>query len=143
MGTEAYNKNEELVAMKEDIAKRNFGITTKSFLIMGAVAVLGVVAALTLLPAIAPAMFAGNALMTGYIGAMAGGLLGGHVASLATLKDKERLKIDEEYVKNYTQGKTHWGKGYREEVAEHGYSMMGPTSGLSPQATSKDVANER
>lgn len=137
-----YNANPELMAMKEDISKRRFGLTVKKMLIGGALVVAGIAAGMALLPAVAPTMFAGGTLFPAYFGGVVGMMVGGHIANLATMKESERLKIDEQYVNTYLQGKNHWGEGYREEVAEHGYSLAGPVSGLPPHA-GKDVANQR
>ena len=87
-------------------------------------------------------MFAAGGVMSAYLGGAVGLMLGGHAAHLSTLQDNEKLKIDEKYVDSYTQGKNHWGEGYRQEVAEHGYSLAGPT-GLPSQQADKDVAKHR
>ena len=122
-----YNANEELVAMKHDIADRNYKLKIKEMLITGAMVVGGVALGALALPAI-PAL-AGMGAVTG---AMMGGALGlasgGAVASLATMKDREKLKIDESMVDSYMSGKNYWGEGYREEVAERGYSLSGTSA---------------
>ena len=135
-----YNANPDLVEMKEDIAKRSFRVTLKTMLITGAAVAVGALLGMAVLPVLLPAM-ASSAVMAGYLGGAAGLLLGGHVATLATTKERQRLKIDEQYVESYNQGKNHWGSGYRQEVAEYGYSLAGPVSGLPP--TAKNMAQDR
>lgn len=137
-----YNINPELVEMKEDIAKRKQGMMVKSMLITGVFLAIGIAVGLAVLPALLPEMFAAGAFMSAYAGGMLGFVAGGAAANFFTLKEKERLKIDEQYVESYNQGKNHWGKGYREEVAEHGYSLAGPVAGLPPHV-GKDIANQR
>ncbi len=51
---------------------------------------------------------------------------GGIIGSLITFKSAKRLQIDEQYLESRLQGKNWWG-GYREEVAEQGYSMPAGT----------------
>lgn len=120
-----YNTNKELVAMKQDIADRNYNLMIKEALIIGA-SVIGLAA----LGAVAgPVVLAGGALAAegmvfGALGGAALGMVGGGaIAGIATYKERTKLKIDEEMVQSYMQGKNHWGEGYREEVAEKGYGF--------------------
>lgn len=129
-----YNQNPELVAMREDIANRTFALKIKSGLITAASVVGGVALGAVVFPASVPALVGG-----GVIGLMAGG----KASDIFTLKDREKLKIDEDMVQSYMQGKNYWGEGYREEVAEHGYSLGGaPHPGNLPPHT-KAPAQQR
>ena len=125
-----YNNNPELSAMKEDIADRSYNVKVKGWLVTAATvagaAALGALA----LPAIG--ILGGSAVMGALVGGAAGFALGGTVADLATMKDREKLKIDQEMVDSYMSGKNYWGEGYREEVAEKGYSLGGPHPGSIP-----------
>jgi hypothetical protein len=118
-----YNQNEELVAMKHDIADRAYGIQVKSWIVGGLTIAAGAILGAMALPAV-------GLVGSGLVGALMGGGLGfatgGIVADMATLKDREKLKIDQSMVDSYMSGKNYWGEGYREEVAEHGYSLSGP-----------------
>lgn len=113
-----YNANPELVAMKQDLADRKFKIKMKGFMIVAALVAVGVIAAVGLasmgaLPAIGGE--AGKWLIQGAIG------IGSTVVTLSTMKEVERLEMDEQYIESYMQGKNYWGEGYRKEVLEHGY----------------------
>lgn len=140
MTASPYDANPELVSMKEDIAKRKQGLMLKSLLITGVCLAAGIGLGMVALPAMG---FANGGFMAAYLGGMVGFMAGGSIANFFTLKERERLKIDEQFVGSYSQGKNHWGAGYRQEVAEHGYSLAGPVSGLPPQGAGKDVANQR
>jgi hypothetical protein len=111
-----FNKNAEMARMRDDVANRKFNIKIKGMLITGAL-MLGGFALLAVAPALlgAATPLIGVALM----GASA-------IAGLFTLKETKKLEVDEQYLQGYMQGKTHWGEGYRKEVAEHGYSLGGP-----------------
>jgi hypothetical protein len=111
-----FNRNAEMAKMRDDVANRKFNIKLKGMLITGALMLAGI--GLMLLapgllgaatPLISVAMMAGSGL-----------------AGLLTLKETKKLEVDEQYLQGYMQGKTHWGEGYRKEVAEHGYSLGGP-----------------
>ncbi|MFO0389622.1 MAG: hypothetical protein ACK502_07905 [Alphaproteobacteria bacterium] len=122
-----YNQNEELVAMKQDIADRSYNIQVKKWMIGGLAIAGGVLLgtlALPLVPFLAAAkgVVGMGAIMGGALGFMAGGV----AADMATMKDREKLKIDQSMVDSYMSGKNYWGEGYREEVAERGYSLSGP-----------------
>ena len=140
--TSPYNANPELVEMKEDIAKRKFNLNVTQFVIGGLVLAATIAASIAFLPALLPASLAasGSGLMTaGMIGVYAGMFTSAVATDFVTMKEREKLKIDEQYVDSYLQGKNHWGKGYREEVAEHGYSLMG----ANVPVQSKDIAKQR
>lgn len=47
---------------------------------------------------------------------------------LSAMKEQTKLKLDEEMV----QSKNYWGEGYREEVAEHGYSLQASSFHSAP-----------
>lgn len=115
-----YNANPELSKMKEDVAGRSYGLMIKN----AAITALGVVAGVAV-----GALFTGTFL--GPMALVAGGALGlmagGGIAEMVTMKERTKLKIDEEMVQSYMSGKNHWGAGYRQEVAEYGYA--------GPQAT--------
>lgn len=119
-----YNTNPELSTMKEDIAQRNYQITMKEVLIGGAVIAAGVATGGLL----GAAMMIGTEVIVigAAVGGMAGLMGGAMIAGMSTMKERAKLKIDEDMVQSYTQGKNYWGEGYREEVAEHGYG--GPQS---------------
>jgi len=124
-----YNANPELVAMKEDIAQRKLNVKIKGMLIGGALLLLGVVA----LGAVAMAAPGAAVHMAGFAqpliyAAMAGGSA---IVGLATMKEVKKLEMDEQYLSSYMSGKNYWGEGYREEVAEKGYSMAGPAVAMS------------
>lgn len=119
-----YNANEELVAMKHDIADRAYGLQVKSWTLMGLTTVGGALLGVLVAPMI-PAL-AGIGVMGAIFGGTLGLMAGGVVADIATMKDREKLKIDQSMVDSYMQGKNYWGEGYREEVAERGYSLSGP-----------------
>lgn len=124
----AYNQNEELVAMKDDIANRKFGLMLKEGLIM-----VGTVAGGAVLGAVAAPVVLGSAgaAVTGAMVGGFGGLYGGAMAAeVLTMKDRTKLEIDNQMVESYMSGKNYWGEGYREEVAEKGYGF-----GHTPPAT--------
>lgn len=127
-----YNQNEELVAMKQDIADRSFGVRVKELGITGVAAVLGGVAGYLL----APATGGMSILIGGALGMAAGGTIG----SVMTMKEREKLKIDQDMVDSYMSGKNYWGEGYREEVAEKGYGFGGgsPLPASAPPPPSQD-----
>lgn len=128
-----YDANEELVAMKQDIADRTYNISIKQMLIPVIGAVVGGAIGILLAPATA-----GASLMPALIGSAVGFFGGKAAADFATMKDREKLKIDQEMVDSYMQGKNYWGEGYREEVAEHGYSLGGPLPPSAPPPPSRD-----
>jgi hypothetical protein len=120
MTEEAYNKNAELSAMKEDIADRHFNLRIKKLAITGASIALGAAAGALLVGTFGiPAVIAGAGI---------GFFASESVANMMTLKERTKLQIDEEMTQSYMAGKNHWGAGYREEVAEHGYNMTGPAA---------------
>ena len=123
MGNIPYKSNEELMAMKEDIADRKFKVRMIGVLVTSAL-VVGAIAAAFFLPGAASAVAGAgsggvNAVLSLVMGAGAG------ITSLLTMKEVKRLEMDEKYIQTYMQGKNYWGEGYREEVAEKGYSMSG------------------
>lgn len=113
-----YNQNEELVAMKHDIADRAYGIQVKSWLMKGLTVGAGVLLGMLA----APTFGAAAVVIGGAVGLLGGGI----VADMATMKDREKLKIDQSMVDSYMSGKNYWKEGYVKEVAEHGYSLSGP-----------------
>jgi hypothetical protein len=119
---------ENLMKMKEDIADRTFNVKVKGMFITGAFLALAVVALI-----FAPQVFGAFAPLIGLVGAV-----GSAIAGLATIKETKKLQMDEEYLQSYMQGKNYWGKGYREEIAERGYSLSSPVPGLPPQGN--DIA---
>jgi len=131
-------QQEELLAMKEDIANRKFNVRLKGMIITGLFAA-GAIAAAFLIPGGSEAaeLLGGR----GLLGlALAGG---GAITTLATLKEIKKLELDEEYLKSYMQGKNYWGEGYREEVAEKGYGFGNNpqpfmAGAAPPQNTSKN-----
>jgi len=124
-----YNTNPELSKMKEDIADRNYNLQIKTWIISGITALVGVGIG---------ALFMGT---IGPVGLLAGGALGlmagGTIAEVMTMKDRKKLKIDEDMVDSYMGGKNYWGAGYREEVAEHGYG------GQQVPAPRNNLGNDR
>jgi len=133
-----YNANPELVAMKEDLAQRKLNVKIKGILI-GAGLVVGGLALAASLPFLLPSLMT-TATMEAFLplakplvyAAMAGGSA---IVGLATMKEIKKLEIDEQYIQSYMSGKNYWGEGYREEVAERGYSMAAPAIGPGPVAT--------
>jgi hypothetical protein len=111
-----FNRNAEMAKMRDDVADRKFNIKIKGMLITGAL-MLGGFGLLMLAPGLLGAA-------TPLIGALMMGASA--IAGLFTLKETKKLEVDEQYLQGYMQGKTHWGEGYRKEVAEHGYSLGGP-----------------
>lgn len=111
-----FNRNAEMAKMRDDVANRKFNIKLKGMLITGALMAVGV--GLLLL---APGLLGAATPLLGVAMVAASGLAG-----LLTLKETKKLEVDEQYLQGYMQGKTHWGEGYRKEVAEHGYSLGGP-----------------
>ena len=117
----------QLMAMKEDIANRAFRIKMTGMIITGLFAV-AAVAAMFFMPVGSLAM--GKVMVSGALA------LGGAVTNIITMREAKKLEIDENYIQSYMQGKNYWGAGYRQEVAEHGYSapsltMQGPPMGPS------------
>lgn len=109
-----YQQNEELMAMKEDIADRKFRVKMIGMAVTGLLLV-GALATAFMVPAAA-----------GLLGSGLGKLLlplAAAVTSFVTLKEVKRLEMDEKYLQTYMQAKNHWGEGYREEVAEKGYGF--------------------
>ena len=111
-----FDADPQMAAMKQDIADRSFNIQLKGYLISGALAI-AAVAVFFLVPEAALAMGSMGPLLFAGVFAAGSGL-----AAMMTLKETEKLKIDEEFLKSRIQGKNYWGSGYREEVAEHGYA---------------------
>lgn len=111
--------DEKLAEMKQDIADRTFAVKIKGMLITGAFIALAIGAGAIFPPAIAPLVMVASS-------------LGGGLAALATLKETKKLQIDENILGNYISSKSYWGTGYREEVAERGYSLGGPVPGFPP-----------
>ncbi len=108
-----YNANPELTKMREDVADRGYNLRMKGYIITGVSALIGIGLGALFLTAVGPmALLAGGAL---------GLMAGGPIAEMVTMKDRKKLEIDEDMVNSYMTGKNHWGAGYREEVAEHGY----------------------
>lgn len=82
------------------------------------------------------------ALLGAMYGGMAGFMGGGLISGIVTMKESTKLKLDEEMVQSYMQGKGSWGHGYREEVAERGYSMAGPVPGQFAGRENERSANK-
>ena len=110
-----YNQNPELTGMRFDVAERTSALNIKTALITAA----SVVGGLAVGAAIAAVTPLGMIAVIG--GGIAGLMAGSSIAQIATLRERTKLKIDEEMVQSYMSGKNHWGAGYRQEVAEHGY----------------------
>ncbi len=127
-----YNQNDELVAMKHDIADRAYGIQVKSWIMKGVAAVGGALLGAMALSMVPGIFIAGGGLLGATVGGGIGLIAGSAIADVATLKDREKLKIDQSMVDSYMSGKNYWGEGYREEVAERGYSLSGPMVGAAP-----------
>lgn len=125
MSQEPYNANGELLDMKRDIADRSYKLTVKKFFFTA----VGLIAGALLLPAVLPILGLGAitgimpVIMGGALGAMAGGAVG----EFLTMKERTKLKIDEDMTQSYMSGKNYWGEGYRKEVAEYGYGLSAPT----------------
>ncbi len=123
-----YQENQELMAMKEDIAERKYRVQMTGLLV-GGVLIAAAIASVFFFPAAAGAIMnsgAGGAklLITGLLG------VGAAITTMLTLKEVKRLEVDEKYVQSYMQGKNYWGEGYRKEVAEHGYGGVQAPQGL-------------
>jgi|GEM_PF-2077452 len=122
---EPYNANPELTKMKNDVSNRHFNLTMKGLAIAGIAAIAGAALGAVFLPGLLMVGMEMGVMGT-IVGAMFGGvagLMGGGVAAgVLTMKESKKLAIDEEMVGSYMQGKNHWGAGYRQEVAEHGYA---------------------
>jgi hypothetical protein len=116
--------DEKLAEMKEDIASRTLAVKMKGMLVTGMFIAL---AAIAIFAAPAALVSSGLAPLVGMVG-----MIGSAVASVVTLKETKRLQMDEKYLESYMSGKNYWGKGYREEVAERGYSLGGPVPGFPP-----------
>jgi hypothetical protein len=106
----------QLMAMKEDIANRAFRIKMTG-MIVTAIFVVAAVAAMFFMPGLAAG--GGKSLLT------LGMAAAGGVTSMLTMREAKKLELDESYITSYMQGKNYWGAGYRQEVAEHGYSAPG------------------
>lgn len=115
------------MAMKEDIANRAFRIRMTGMIITAALAVAAIATAF-LLPAGVLSAGMAKPLITGVLA------LAGAITTLVTMKEVKRLEIDEQYLQSYMEGKNYWGAGYRQEVAERGYSGPSPImAGMPPQ----------
>lgn len=112
-----YN-HEDLVAMKEDIANRKFNVRLKGLLI-GGLFVVGALAAGFLVPGGMTAAGASGMKTLLSLGMLAGSA----VTTLVTVKEMQKLELDEKYLESYMHGKNYWGEGYREEVAERGHGF--------------------
>lgn len=116
----------QLEAMKEDIANRSFRIRMTGMLVTGLIAAAAIAAVFLIPGGLAVGASGAKAI---FYGALA---LGGGVTTLVTMHEAKKLEIDEHFIQSYMSGKNHWGAGYRQEVAEHGYSapplaMSGPS----------------
>jgi hypothetical protein len=131
-----YNKA-ELVAMKEDLADRKFKTQLVGYGITAALAVAGVAAFVFVPGASAMLTALGSEGTKAVLGA--GALAAGTATSLITMKELKRIELDEKYLETYMAAKNHWGEGYREEVAEQGYNVSGPSfAGAVPPMPSKE-----
>lgn len=88
-------------------------------MIIGGLSIVAGLAVGAMIAPILPAAFTFTAIAGGGI---VGLLAGSSIAEMATMKERTKLKIDEEMVQSYMSGKNYWGEGFREEVAEHGYA---------------------
>lgn len=105
----------QLMAMKEDIANRALRIKMVGM----AITTVFTVAAVALMFFAPAGLGAGHHLFSLAMAA------GGAVTSMVTMREAKKLEMDESYIQSYMRGKNFWGAGYRQEVAENGYSAAG------------------
>jgi len=137
MAETPYNVNPELTSMKNDIADRKFRIRMIGMAV-ATVFALTALAAVVAVPVLLPEIAATALPLAKFV--LAGGLgLASAATTLFTMKEVKKLEIDEKFLQSYMQGKNYWGEGYREEVAEHGYSIQAPHfQGAPPPNLSKN-----
>jgi len=137
MAETLYNTNPELLAMKNDIADRKFRIRMIGMAVATAFA-LTAFAAVVVVPVLVPEIAATALPLAKFV--LAGGLgLASAATTLFTMKEVKKLEMDEKFVQSYMQGKNYWGEGYRQEVAEHGYSIQAPHfQGAPPPSLAKN-----